>query len=119
MRHGTLVGVGVTVVATPTVLVDPGDGSGAHTCDGPGRRYDPSAGDLWAQAHAPGACTLTYAKRTGAGGRPTAWPSTVTVRWTFTWTSTDGGGGTFPAVDRTVAVPRQVHEIQTIVTSGG
>jgi hypothetical protein len=119
VRHGTLVGIGVTVVATPSVIVDAGDGTNPHTCDGPGRLYDPAAGDLWAQADAAGACTLTYAKRTGVSGRPGTWASTATVRWTITWSSTDGDGGIFPDVDRTITLPRQVHEVQTIVTSGG
>ena len=82
------------------------------------RRYDLAAGDLWAQASQSSACTFTYGMRSGIEARPDKWPSTVTVRWTITWSSTDGGGGTFPTVDRTVAIPRAVREVQTIVTSG-
>lgn len=118
VRHGTLVGVGVTVVATPTVVIDPGDGNASKQCSGAGKRYEPTAGDLWVQASQSTACTFTYGKRSGVDGRPDKWPSTVTVRWTITWSSTDGGGGAFPTVDRTVAVPRAVREVQTIVTLG-
>lgn len=115
-----LAGVLVTVRARPQLLFNPGEsGSGARSCNGPGRRYDPAGGDLWEQASAPGACTHVYRHRTGAEGRPAAWPGTVTVRWSINWSASDGSGGSFPVVNRTTAVPRAVEEVQTVVVSGG
>lgn len=115
----SLAGVPVTVSATPLLLFNPGDGSGAKSCTGPGRRFSPGGGDLWDQARAADACTHIYRQRTGAVGRPAAWPGVVTVRWSISWSAGDGSGGTFPSVDRTTPVPRSVEEVQSVVVSGG
>ena len=51
----TLGGVSATVTATPTQVVwEPGDGSPAVTCTGPGEAYDPSAPDATSD------CAHTY-----------------------------------------------------------
>ena len=116
----SLDGIAVQALATPQLLFKPGEpGSGTKACTGPGRRYDPGAGDLWEQASASGACTHVYLLRTGADGRPGEWPGVVTVRWSITWAAADGSGGSFPDVDRATAVPRAVEEVQTVVVSGG
>lgn len=114
-----LLGDLVTVQATPVVVVEPGEpGAPAVTCDGQGRVYDPAGGDLWEQAVAPGACTYTHQRRTGVDGRPAEWASTITVRWSIDWSSESGDGGTFPEVNRSVAVPRGVDEVQAVVVDG-
>jgi hypothetical protein len=116
---GDLLGNAVTVRATPALLVDPAEpGASAFECSGPGRPYDPAGGDLWQQAAADGACTHTYRHRTDVDGRGQEWPSTVTVRWTITWSADSGEGGTFPAVNRTVSIPRSVDEVQAVVVEG-
>lgn len=116
----SLAGVLVTVRATPTLVLDSGEpGASSDTCAGPGRLFDPHGGSLEAQAALPGACTHTYRQRTGVDGRPDAWPSSVTVRWTITWSAADGSGGTFPTVDRRVGLPRAVSEVQAVVVPGG
>lgn len=120
IETGDLLGNIVTVRATADVLVNPAEpGSTAQTCAGPGTPYDPAGGDLWVQAAAPGACTLTYHLRTGAEGRPEQWPSTVTVRWSISWSATSGESGAFPVVERVVSLPRGVGEVQAVVVSGG
>ena len=115
----SVTGIPVTVTATPKLLFDPGEaGSGPKACIGPGRPYESGGGDLWAQAAEPEACTHVYLHRTGAEGRPGEWPGVVTVRWVITWAAGDGSGGSFPAVNRTTAVPRAVEEVQAVVVSG-
>lgn len=115
----SVTGIPVTVTATPKLLFDPGEpSSGPKTCIGPGRPYEPGGGDLWAQAAQPEACTHVYLHRTGAEGRPGEWPGVVNVRWAITWAAGDGSGGSFPAVNRTTAVPRAVEEVQAVVVSG-
>ncbi len=116
----SLAGIPVTVSATPQLLFDSGEpGAGSQLCTGPGKRFAAGGGDLSAQASARDACTHSYAHRTGADGRPVVWPGTVTVRWTIAWVSGDGGSGAFPVVNRTIAVPRSVDEVQTVVVAGG
>ena len=120
VETGDLLGDGVTVRATPVVVFESGEpGSAPVVCDGPGRAYDPAAGDLWDQAAAPGSCTVTYRQRTGVEGRPTAWSSVVTVRWSIEWSSESGGRGVFPDVSRPLAIARGVDEVRSVVVSGG
>lgn len=119
VERGTLLGDTVTVTATAQLMLNSGEsGAAASTCAGPGSRYDPALGDIWVQAAAPGACTLTYERRTGVSGRPEQWASTVTVRWSITWSASSGESDVFPAVDRTVPLPRSVDEVQAIVIGG-
>lgn len=114
-----LLGVSVTVRATPELVLDPAEpGGSAMTCSGPGVGYDPDGGDLWAQAESSAACTHSYGLRTGVEDRPGQWPSTATVRWSISWSAATGEGGSFPVVEQSVAIPRGVSEVQTVVTSG-
>jgi len=120
VEAGTLLGDTVTVTATPQLMLDPAEpGSSATACAGPGRTYDPAGGDLWAQAAAPDACAYAYQRRTDVDGRPDAWPSTVTVRWTIAWAATSGESGAFPVVEQSVAVPRGVSEVQAVLVEEG
>jgi hypothetical protein len=109
----------VTVTARPELVVDPAEpGVGPVTCRGAGRPYDPEAGDLWAQAAAPDACTYAYQHRTRVDGRPDLWPSTVLVRWSIAWTATTGEGGVFPAVEQSLSIARGVSEVQSVLVKG-
>ncbi len=109
----------VTVTVTPSLVYRPGEpDSTPIACAGAGSRYDPQGPDIEEQAAAPGACAHAYRHRTGAAGRPGAWPAAVDVTWTITWSSTAGNGGSLPAVTRTSSVPRGVDEVQTVVVGG-
>ena len=66
----------------------------------------------------PGACAHVYKLRTSAEGRPTEWPGSVSVTWSITWTATAGDSGTLPSITRTMALPRGVQEVQTVVVGG-
>lgn len=112
-------GLCVTVTATPALRFDPGEpGSRSVVCAGAGSRYVPGGGSLDAQASAPGACAYRYRLRTGANGRPGAWPGQVSVTWTLSWAATSGASGSLPSVTRSTAVPRAVSEVQTVVAGG-
>lgn len=112
-------GLCVTVTATPSVRFDPGEpGSGSVACAGAGSRYVPGGPPPEVQASAPGACAWAYRLRTGAAGRPAAWPGQLAVTWTLGWTATSGASGSLPPVTRAAAVPRPVAEVQTVVAGG-
>jgi len=112
-------GLCVTVTATPQLTFRPGE-PGAHTvqCSGSGTRFAPDAGTPEAQASSPGACTWTYTTRTGANGRPSAWPGQASVSWSISWTATTGASGSLAAVTRSTDVPRPVAEVQTVIEGG-
>lgn len=112
-------GVCVTVTASPSLVFMPGEpGAETRSCAGSGSRYSPGAGSAAAQAAEPGACAHAYRLRTGAQGRPSAWPGEVSVTWTITWTATSGASGSLPPVTRSTAAPRAVSEVQTVVAGG-
>lgn len=108
----------VTMTATPTVTVDPGDGTGAVACTPPGIRYDPSGAEPDVQAAAAGACAHEYTRRTGVDGRPAAWEGSVSITWAIAW---EGGGqqGTFEPVTASTSFFRPAEEMQGVVTNGG
>jgi hypothetical protein len=112
-------GLCVTVTATPQLTFRPGE-PGAQTvqCLGSGTRFAPDAGTPEAQASSPGACTWTYMTRTGANGRPSAWPGQASVSWSISWTATTGASGSLAAVTRSTDVPRPVAEVQTVIEGG-
>ena len=112
-------GLCVTVTATPQLTFRPGE-PGAQTvqCSGAGTRFTPSAGTPEAQASSPGACTWTYTTRTGANGRPSAWPGQASVSWSISWTATTGAFGSLASVTRSTDVPRPVAEVQTVIEGG-
>lgn len=106
----------VTVTATAQLTWDPGEpGAATVVCVAGGTTYDPTGPRRADQATAPGACTHAYTQRTGAAGRPDAWPGAATVTWNLTWTSTVGPGGTLTPVTRTIDLPRAVDEVQAVV----
>ncbi len=112
-------GLCVTVTATPQLTFTPAEtGSSPVTCAGSGTRYDPDGAPIEEQASADGACAYVYRLRTGVEGRPTAWPGSVSVTWTISWTASTGASGSLPAVTRTTSLPRAVREVQTVVVRG-
>jgi hypothetical protein len=112
-----VLGVCITMTATPTLSFDPGDGSPATTCDPPGSRYVPGGPPMAEQAQ--GACAHTYLLRTGAEDRPGEWPGEVTVTWQVSWTSNvPGAGGTYDPLVFSTALPRAVDEVRTVVVDG-
>ena len=112
-------GLCVTVTATPQLTFRPGEpGAPTVQCSGSGTRFAPDAGTPEAQASSPGACTWTYTTRTGANGRPSAWPGQASVSWTISWTATTGASGSLAAVTRSTDVPRPVAEVQTVIEGG-
>ena len=110
-----ILGVCVTMTATPALAFDPGDGSGAIGCVPPGSRYDP-ARPLMEQAE--GACAHVYRQRTAAEGRPGAWPGQVTVTWSVSWTSNVGASGSYDPLSFAASLPRVVEEVSTVVVDG-
>jgi hypothetical protein len=101
--------VSATVVARPSVLVfDPGDGSAAVSCPGPGRAWTDSDGN---DPPANG-CGFMY-RHTSNGVILTA---TVTIRWDVTWTGTGGAGGAFNGMTTQAAGPLQVLDVQVVNT---
>ncbi len=112
-------GMCVTVTATPTLNFIPGEtGSSSVRCAGSGSRYDPEGSSAEAQASEDGACAYEYRLRTGVQGRPSAWPGSVSVTWTISWTASTGASGSLPAVTRATLLPRAVNEVQTVVVGG-
>lgn len=112
-------GLCVTVTATPQLTFRPGEPDAQTVqCSGSGTRFTPSAGTPEAQASSPGACTWTYTTRTGANGRPSAWPGQASVSWSISWTATTGASGALAAVTRSTDVPRPVAEVQTVIEGG-
>ncbi|MFP3901535.1 MAG: hypothetical protein ACLFXM_11825 [Acidimicrobiia bacterium] len=110
----------VSLVATPHLVFDPGDGSDPILCQGAGTVYDPAGPLPSVQAEAPGACAHTYLRRTGVNGRPASWPGTVTVTWEVSWSSTTPvASGTFPDFSLSADLEREVDEVQGIVVSSG
>lgn len=110
----------VSLVATPRLVFDPGDGSDPILCQGAGTVYDPAGPLPSVQAEAPGACAHTYLRRTGVNGRPASWPGTVTVTWEVSWSSTTPvASGTFPDFSLSADLEREVDEVQGIVVSSG
>lgn len=112
-------GLCVTVTASPSLSFSPGEpGSSPLACAGSGTRYDPEGPPPEEQAAAPGACAYAYRLRTGAEGRPGAWPGSVSVTWTLAWSASSGASGALPAVTRSSSLPRAVEEVQTVVVGG-
>jgi hypothetical protein len=110
-----VLGVCVTMTATPSLAFDPGDGSTAIACLPPGSRYD-AARALADQVE--GACAHVYRQRTGVEGRPAAWPGAVTVTWSVSWASNVGVSGSYDPLSFSASLPRAVEEVSTVVVGG-
>jgi hypothetical protein len=98
--------VSATATATPTALVfDPGTGDVPVICPGPGRPWRVVDGN-----HAPtdGGCGYVY-RRTGAGVT-----ATVSIRWTVTWTGSNGETGRLPELTTTASSTFAVQQVQVV-----
>ena len=108
-RTVDLRGVSATVTATPTALVfDPGDGASPVTCDGPGRPWTPADGS---DPPSRGGCGYMYRAVTPNGPLT----ATTSIRWSVTWTSNVGAGGTFPVLTTQSASSFLVEQIQVVI----
>lgn len=111
-------GVCATVTATPSLNFSTGEPGGSTiNCAGSGTKFNRSLVPI-AQASASGACAHVYKLRTAAEGRPAEWPGSVTVTWSIAWTSTADDSGALPSITRSLALPRGVQEVQTVVVGG-
>ena len=108
-RTVELRGVSATVTATPTGLTfDPGDGSAAVGCDGPGRPWVAADGN---RPPSNGACGYTY--RTVTPNGPLT--ATTSVQWSVSWTSNTGASGTFPTSTTSSSSSFLVEQIQVVI----
>ena len=100
------------VTVRPAALTfTPGDGSAAVSCAGPGVAW--VAGDgPWAPS--PAGCQYQYPRSSihDAGGVVTA---TYGIRWSITWSSSDGESGTLPDLTTTAASTFAVAEVESVV----
>lgn len=102
----TLRGVSATVTATPAELVfDPGDGSAAVSCAGPGHRWVDTDGSA---APADG-CGFQYRSVTSA-------PITArqTIVWKIGWSGTGNSAGQLPQMRTSTSGQLQVMQIQVV-----
>ena len=107
-RRAAVGPVWAQVTVTPTALVfDPGNGSAAVSCAGPGRAWTPADGD---GAPAAGGCGYRY-QRVSAGGPVTA---TLAIRWAVSWRGSGGTGGTLPAMTTQTSATFAVEQIQAV-----
>jgi hypothetical protein len=101
--------VSATVTVTPTRLTfDPGDGSPTVSCQGPGKPWTSSDGNAAPPA---GACAYRYRSVTS-----TPVTSTQTIRWSVTWTASDGTSGRLPDLTTSRAGRLMVLQIQSVVS---
>ena len=122
LRQRTQAGpVWAVVVARPTSTTwDPGDGSPAFTCAGPGTPY--VASEPADEQHTD--CSYTY--RRSSADQPQSGPDpndrfftvTVTTAWSVTWSGAGGTGGTLPVMTRSTSFPLAVAERDAVVTGG-
>ena len=101
------------VTVTPSGLTfTPGDGAAAVGCPGPGTAWQRSFG---VYAASPSGCDYRYPHSSidAPGQEVTA---TYAIRWTPTWTSSAGAGGTLPAVTTTAQTAFVVAEVESVVT---
>lgn len=101
-------GVWATVTVTPSRMVlDPGDGSPALTCAGPGRAWTEADADL---TPGPEACAHRYTRVTRTGPLTAA----LAVDWTVTWIGSGGSSGTLAPMRTTTSSSLVVQQIQVV-----
>ena len=100
-----------TVTATPVSLTfDPGNGSPAVSCAGPGRPWTTSDGN---SAPTDGACGYRYTTVSGPGyDHPVA--STQTITWQLTWTGSNNTSGILTQRTTSTTGRLNVLQIQTV-----
>jgi hypothetical protein len=109
------------VTATPTTSVwDPGDGSAALSCTGPGTPYDTGMPESAQSTD----CSYTYLRssagqpQTGPDVNDRAYTVTVTTTWQITWRGSGGTGGTLAPLTRQSTFTLPVAQRETVVTGG-
>jgi hypothetical protein len=113
----TIPGLSATVTATPRRLgFDPGDGhhgTGAITCDGPGKPWLPAYGDELASN-----CMYTY--RHASSLSPTGtWTATTSIEWDVAFAATDGSTDDLGRLTTRADQPMSVGEIQGLISADG
>lgn len=107
-EQATAGGVFAEVTVTPRDLVlEPGDGSAAVSCLGPGRPWRAADGN---SAPSSGGCGYRY-QRVTTGDPLTA---TVSIRWAVTWTGSGGAGGTLPDMTTSASSTFEVQQVQAV-----
>jgi hypothetical protein len=102
-------GLSATVTVQPRALIfDPGDGSAAVICVGPGRPWRTRDGD---SAPSRGGCGSRYRSAT-----QTPLVSTQSIRWSVSWRASDGSSGSLPALTTSRSGRLMVLQIQSVVT---
>jgi hypothetical protein len=102
-------GVSATVTVTPTRLsFDPGDGSASVSCQGPGIAWSSSDGNA---APSDGECGYRYRTVT-----QTPVTSRQSIRWSVTWTASDGARGALPDLTTSRAGQLMVLQIESVVS---
>jgi hypothetical protein len=102
-------GVSATVTVTPKSLTfDPGDGSAAMGCAGPGRAWTSADGD---GNPTDGGCGYRYRSATS---QPVT--STQSIRWAVTWRASDGESGTLPDLTTSRSGQLMVLQVESVVT---
>lgn len=100
-------GGSVTVTATPTSLSwSMGDGTTVE-CEGPGTAYDPDVHD---PAESSPDCGHTFTSISSG------YEVTASLSWEVEWSSSDGAGGTFPALTTETSTTVRVVESSGVVT---
>jgi hypothetical protein len=102
-------GLAATVTVTPKSLsFDPGDGSQAALCPGPGRAWTSDDGN---GAPTDGGCAYRYRSATS---QPVT--STQSIRWSVTWRASDGESGTLPDITTSRTGQLMVLQVESVVT---
>jgi hypothetical protein len=100
-------GTTITATATPvTIRFDPGDGSEAVECAGPGV--------IWTQG-AETSCRYVY-QYVSAHDPTGMWPGILDVDWDVTWEASSGESGFLEPLRTSIGLTLTVEEIQVTVT---
>jgi len=102
--------VSVTATATPVLLrFEPGDGSAAVTCPGPGEPWTNDAET---------SCSYTY-QWVSAHHPDGRWPAAVQVEWEVTWSASTGHSGVLEPFVMVTDVALVVAEAEAVLTLRG
>lgn len=100
-------GTTITATATPvTIRFDPGDGSKAVECAGPGI--------IWAQG-VETSCRYVY-QYVSAHDPTGTWSGTLSVDWDVTWEASSGESGFLEPLATSIGLALTVEEVQVTVT---
>lgn len=103
-------GLSVTVQAVPQrLVVDPGDGSGAFSCEG---RPPVASNDVWYDGM-PG-CIHRYVNSSSMSGNGETFRVTVAIDWAVRWSASNGESGSLGGLRTSGSRDLAVAEIQAI-----